>query len=55
VKQMENLYDMSPENYSNEENMFLPLLYSVLAVSTLFGKTDGSGLDAGYEKAISEG
>jgi hypothetical protein len=55
VKQMETLYDMRPENYTNEENMFLPLLYSVLAVATLFGKTDGSGLDAGYEKAISEG
>ena len=55
VKQMEHLYDVRPENYTNEENMFLPLLYSVLAVATLFGKTDGSGLDAGYEKAISDG
>jgi hypothetical protein len=55
VKQMENLYDLTPENYTNEENMFLPLLYSVLAVATLFQRGDGSGLDEGYEKAISEG
>jgi hypothetical protein len=55
VKQMENLYDVAPENYTNEENMFLPLLYSVLAVATLFERTDGTGLDSGYEKAISEG
>ena len=54
-KQLENLYDLSPEHYTNEENMFLPLLYSTLAVATLFQKHDGSGLDTGYETAISEG
>jgi hypothetical protein len=55
VKQMENLYDIPPENYTNEENLFLPLMYSVLALATLYQKYDGSGLDTGYEKAISEG
>ena len=55
VKQMENLYDLSPEQYGNEENMFLPLFYSVLSVATLFAKNDGSGLEGGYETAIAEG
>jgi hypothetical protein len=54
-KQLENLYDVSPEHYTNEENMFLPLLYSALSVATLFQKHDGSGLDTGYETAITEG
>ena len=45
-------------NFSNEENVFLPLLYSVLALGTLFARDD-AGRDEleekGYESAIAEG
>jgi hypothetical protein len=55
ISQMERLYDVSPENYGNDENMFLPLFYAVLAVATLFAKTDSNGQEYGYEAAITEG
>jgi hypothetical protein len=53
LKQVERLYD-SPNHYTNEENMFLPLFYAVLAVATLFKKNDDSYL-GGYKGAIHEG
>jgi hypothetical protein len=53
LKQVERLYD-SPNLYTNEENMFLPLFYAVLAVATLFKKNDDSYL-GGYKGAIHEG
>jgi hypothetical protein len=56
VKQMEQLYDTQPESYGNDENAFLPLLYSALALGTLFPKKDEEDLDRrGYENAIDEG
>ncbi|KAJ5551068.1 hypothetical protein N7535_000990 [Penicillium sp. DV-2018c] len=55
---LERIYDTPPEQFSNEENSFLPLLYIVIAVGCLFSD-DGSGqgtLDlAGYEGAIGQG
>jgi hypothetical protein len=54
-RQLENLYDVAPENYTNEENMFLPLLYSALAVATIFQDHDGTSVNTEYETAISEG
>ncbi|KAK2757097.1 hypothetical protein FQN54_005066 [Arachnomyces sp. PD_36] len=52
----DRIYDTSPEQFSNEENSFLPLLYVVLAVGCLFGTVDDSTLDlSGYESAIDQG
>lgn len=53
---LERIYDKSPEQFTNEENSFLPLLYIVMAVGCLFSD-DGEGtLDvAGYEGAIGQG
>jgi hypothetical protein len=54
-KQLERLYELGPENYGNEENKFLPLVYSLLAIGTLFQKGDGNSLNEGYESAIADG
>ena len=58
LKQLDAVYDHSHEDFSNEENVFLPLLYSVLALGTLFARDD-AGRDEleekGYESAIAEG
>ncbi|KAJ5163633.1 Transcription factor [Penicillium coprophilum] len=55
---LERIYDTPPEQFTNEENSFLPLLYIVIAVGCLFSD-DGSGqgtLDlSGYEDAIGQG
>jgi len=54
-KSMERMYEISPENYGNAENTFLPLLYAVLALGTLFSKKDMATDEAGYESTIDEG
>jgi hypothetical protein len=54
LKQVDRMYEIPVENYGNKENTFLPLLYSVLAVATLFRKS-GESLAGGYEVAIHEG
>jgi len=54
-KSMERMYEISPENYGNAENTFLPLLYAVLALGTLFSKKDVEMDEAGYESTIDEG
>ncbi|KAF2433222.1 hypothetical protein EJ08DRAFT_647599 [Tothia fuscella] len=56
LKQLHSLYDTPPASYGNEENVFLPLMYSAMALGTLFSKNDGTDLDKrGYESAIAEG
>lgn len=53
---LERIYDVSPEQYTNEENSFLPLLYIVMAVGCLFSDDGAGTLDiAGYEGAIGQG
>ncbi|KAF2685973.1 hypothetical protein K458DRAFT_386981 [Lentithecium fluviatile CBS 122367] len=57
-KSFERLYETTPENYSHTENSFLPLLYAVLALGTLFSKSDSSDTDldqVGYEANIEAG
>ena len=50
------VYDIPPDQYGNNENKFLPLLYMVLAVGCLFSKTENSKLQSdGYENAIDQG
>jgi hypothetical protein len=56
LKQVDRLYEVPPESYGNEENVFLPLMYAVMALGTLFSKVDNGELDRkGYENAIAEG
>jgi len=54
-KSMDAIYATSPENYGNSENSFLPLLYAVLALGTLFSKKDVDLDEVGYESTIDEG
>lgn len=54
-KTLDRIYDIPPENYGNRENTFLPLLYSVLALGTLFSKDCREIDEVGYENAIDEG
>lgn len=52
----DRIYSTPPENFGNEENSFLPLLYVVLALGCLFDKNEHSDLDQkGYENAIDQG
>lgn len=54
-KSMDRIYETSPENYGHAENTFLPLLYAVLALGTLFSKKDAETDEVGYEAYIEEG
>ena len=52
----DRVYDTAPEQFGNDENRFLPLLYSVLALGCLFAKAETSTLQIeGYESAIDQG
>ncbi|PGH18110.1 hypothetical protein AJ79_00738 [Helicocarpus griseus UAMH5409] len=52
----DRIYDTPPENFSNEENSFLPLLYLALAVGCLFRGVGDTTLDkSGYESATDQG
>ena len=52
----EQLYSSPPEHYSNEDNKFLPLFHSTMALGHLFGKDEHNSLDRqGYESAIQLG
>jgi hypothetical protein len=56
LRQVDRLYEVPQESYGNEENVFLPLMYAVMALGTLFSKDEGADLDRkGYENAINEG
>ncbi|KAI2792732.1 hypothetical protein POX_b02774 [Penicillium oxalicum] len=53
---LDRIYDTPPEQFGNEENSFLPLLYIVMAVGCLFSDDGAGTLDlAGYEGAIGQG
>ncbi|KAF2020637.1 hypothetical protein BU24DRAFT_340202 [Aaosphaeria arxii CBS 175.79] len=54
-KSMDRIYETTPENYGNAENTFLPLLYAVLALGTLFSKRGADVDEVGYEASIDEG
>lgn len=52
----ERIYATSADNYSNDDNSFLPLFYSAIALGSLFGKDDETVIDLdGYESAIQQG
>ena len=49
-------YNLSPEQYQDAEDRFLPLLYIVLALGAVFAKEERSWLQRwGYENAIDRG
>ncbi|KAH1646709.1 hypothetical protein KXX16_000407 [Aspergillus fumigatus] len=53
---LDRIYDTPPEQFGNEENSFLPLLYIVMSVGCLFSDDGAGTLDtAGYEGAIGQG
>ncbi|CEP20961.1 ASG1 [Cyberlindnera jadinii] len=41
ISDLDDLYETDPENYTNKQNRFLPLAYSVMAVGALFSKRNG--------------
>lgn len=53
---LNRIYDTPPEQFTNEENSFLPLLYIVMSFGCLFSD-DGAGTlnRSGYEGAIGQG
>lgn len=52
----ERIYNTPSDNWTNEDQQFLPLLYSAMALGTLFGKDEQSNLNqVGYESAIQQG
>ncbi|KAF3491731.1 transcriptional regulator [Arthroderma uncinatum] len=52
----DRIYDIPLEQFSNEENTFLPLLYLALAVGCLFrGPGDSTLEKSGYESAVDQG
>ncbi|RDW86517.1 putative C6 transcription factor (Mut3) [Aspergillus mulundensis] len=53
---LDRVYDTPPEQFTNEENSFLPLLYIVMSVGCLFSDDGAGTLDlSGYESAIGQG
>ena len=52
----DRVYDIPVEGFGDEENRFVPLLYAVIALGTLFAKAEESQLQRnGYDSAIDQG
>lgn len=50
------IFETNPDNYTNADMKFLPLLLMVMAVGCLFGETEHTALDVhGYESAMEYG
>lgn len=57
-RRLHSIYETDPDQYTNEQMKFLPLLYVVMALGCLFSKTEeeNSMLDIkGYAEAINQG
>lgn len=53
---IDRIYDTPLEQFTNEENSFLPLLYIVMSVGCLFSDDRAGALNiSGYESAIGQG
>ena len=53
---LHRVYDTPPENFGDEENSFLPQLYAVIALGTLFARAEQSELQKfGYGNAFDQG
>lgn len=54
----DRIYDTPPENFGDEENRFLPLLYSILALGSMFMDHPGANKgaeDVSYKEGIDQG
>lgn len=54
-KSFDRMYEITPESYGNAENTFLPLLYAVMALGSLFPNTADKPASAGLEGHADEG
>ncbi|KAK5110069.1 hypothetical protein LTR62_006314 [Meristemomyces frigidus] len=55
-KSFEKLYSKTPEQYNHDDNTFLPLFHTAMALGHLFCKDETGHLDQrGYETAIQQG
>lgn len=55
-KMFDRIYDVPPENFGDEENRFLPLLYVVLALGCMFNQTSTNDSQvAPYKSSTNEG
>lgn len=54
-KQLDRIYETTPDDYGNAEHTFLPLLYAVLALGKLFSKSKSEPEQANYEPLVEEG
>ncbi|XPT04236.1 Gypsy retrotransposon integrase-like protein 1 [Ascochyta lentis] len=54
-KQLDRMYEIPTENYTNAENSFLPLLYAVLALGKLFSQGEHELDKSNYETVVDEG
>ena len=53
---LHRIYDTPPEEFGDEENSFLPQLYAVIALGTLFARAEQSELQRhGYDNAFEQG
>ncbi|KAF2275428.1 uncharacterized protein EI97DRAFT_450995 [Westerdykella ornata] len=54
-KLLDRVYDVSPDSYGSAEHSFLPLLYAVLALGTLFSSPEEPSEEHRYETDIDHG
>ncbi|XP_014560655.1 hypothetical protein COCVIDRAFT_34294 [Bipolaris victoriae FI3] len=54
-EQMERVYKVAPENYGSAETSFLPLLFAVLALGTLYSENEQGADVTGYDALTDEG
>ncbi|KAK8199040.1 fungal transcriptional regulatory protein [Phyllosticta capitalensis] len=54
-RNLDQMYDKSPDDYGSQEHSFLPLLYTVLALGSLFCRPTDEIDQVGYENAINDG
>ena len=57
-KRLDRIYNTDPDQYTNADTQFLPLLYVVMAVGCMFAKTENEQtmLDTkGYQEAMEQG
>jgi hypothetical protein len=55
----DRIYDIPPENFGDDENRYLPLLYVILALGCMFHATPADNLDEStqdsYKDSINQG
>lgn len=54
-KQLDRMYEIPTESYTNVENSFLPLLYAVLALGKLFSQGEHEVDKSNSETVVHEG